>query len=75
MNKSLITMGIIILGIAIVCKLLFVMFKNIKIDEFHKSAVVVLLDSSIQNQKFLPQEIQYLKSLFAVLDPEDDAKI
>lgn len=75
MNKRLITMGIIILGIAIVSKLLFVMFKNFKPDEFHKAAVIFILDSSASNQQTLPQQIQYMKSLFAILDPEDDIKI
>ena len=75
MNKRLITVGLIILGMAIVGKLLFVMFKNIKPDEFHKAAIIFILDSSASNQQKLPQEIQYMKSLFAILDPEDDIKI
>ena len=75
MNKRLLTIGLIILGVAIVGKLLFVMFKNIKPDEFHIAAIIFILDSSASNQRMLPQEIQYMKSLFAILDPEDDIKI
>lgn len=75
MNKQLITIGIFILGIAIFGKLLFVMGKNIKVDEFHKAAVIFVLDSTTSNQKTLPQQIQYLKNLSAILDPEDEIKI
>ena len=75
MNKRLISLGLIILAITIVAKLLFVMGKNIKLDEFHKSAVIFLIDTSVHNQKTLSQQIQYVKSLCAILDPEDDIKI
>ena len=51
------------------------MFKNIKPDEFHKAAIIFILDSSASNQQMLQQETQYMKSLFAILDPEDDIKI
>lgn len=74
-NKRLIILGILFLGIAIVCKLLFVAMKNIKIDEFHKSAVIFVVDSSASNQKMLPTETKYLKSLCSILDPEDEIKI
>lgn len=74
-NKRLITLGILFLGIAIVAKLLFVALKNIKIDDFHKSAVIFVVDSSASNQQMLPTEIKYLKSLCSILDPEDEIKI
>ena len=74
-NKRLIILGILFLGIAIVCKLLFVALKNVKIDEFHKSAVIFVVDSSASNQQMLPTEIKYLKSLCSILDPEDEIKI
>ena len=74
-NKRLITLGILFLGIAIVGKLLFVAAKHIKLDDFHKSAVIFVVDSSASNQKMLPTEIKYLKSLRAILDPEDEIKI
>lgn len=75
MNKQLIAIGIFILGIAIFGKLLFVMGKNIEVDEFHKAAIIYILDSSASNQQTLPQQIQYLKNLTAILDPEDEIKI
>lgn len=75
MHKRVLKISFIILMAAIVCKSLFVLSKNIKVDEFHKAAVIFVLDSTISNQKMLPQEIQYMKSLCAILDPEDDIKI
>lgn len=75
MNKRLIIVGLLILGIAIVGKLLFFAAKNIKVDEFHKAAIIFAVDSSASNQKNLPEQIRYLKSLCAILDPEDEIKI
>ena len=75
MNKRLIIVGFLILGIAILCKLLFVAAKNIKVDDFHKAAVIFVIDSSASNQKMLPDEIKFTKSLCSILDPEDQVKI
>lgn len=75
MNKRLIVVGLILLMVAIFGKLLFVLTKNLKVDEFHKTAVIFVLDSSASNIQMLPQEIQYIKSLCAILDPEDAIKI
>lgn len=75
MNKRLIILGLLILAIAIVGKLLFVVAKNIKVDDFHKSAVIFVVDSSASNQQMLPTEIKYIKSLCSILDPEDAVKI
>ena len=75
MNKRLIILGLLILAIAIVGKLLFVIAKNIKADDFHKSAVIFVVDSSASNQQMLPTEIKYIKSLCSILDPEDAVKI
>ena len=69
MNKRIIITGFLILAIAIIGKLLFVIGKNIKIDDFHKAAVIFVVDSSASNQKMLPEEIKYIKSLCAILDP------
>lgn len=75
MNKRLVVLGILILGIAIIGKLIFVLAKNIKVDEFHKSAVIFVVDSSASNQSKLSEQIKYLKSLCSILDPEDEVKI
>jgi len=75
MNKRLITVGFLILAIAIIGKMLFVAAKNIKVDDFHKAAIVFVIDSSASNQKMLPEEIKFTKSLCSILDPEDEIKI
>lgn len=75
MNKRLIIVGLLILAIAIVGKLLFVVAKNIKVDDFHKSAIIFVVDSSASNQKMLPTEIKYIQSLCSILDPEDAIKV
>ncbi len=75
MNKRLIIVGLLILAAAIVLKLLFVAAKSIKLDDFHKAAVIFVIDSSASNQKALPDQIKYVKSLCAILDPEDAIKI
>lgn len=75
MNKRLVILGILILAIAIVGKLIYVLAKNIKVDDFHKAAVIFVVDSSASNQSKLPEQIKYLKSLCSILDPEDEVKI
>ena len=75
MNKRLIILGFLILAISVIGKLLFVAVKNIKVDDFHKSAVIFVVDSSASNQAKLPEQIKYLKSLCSILDPEDEVKI
>ena len=75
MNKRLIILGFLILAISIIGKLLFVAAKNIKVDDFHKSAIIFVVDSSASNQAKLPEQIKYLKSLCSILDPEDEIKI
>lgn len=75
MNKRLIILGLLIVFVAIMGKLIFVACKNIKVDEFHKAAIIFAVDSSASNQKNLPEQIKYLKSLCSILDPEDEIKI
>lgn len=74
-NKRLIIIGLLILGIALIGKLLWLGLKNIKVDDFHKAAIVFVIDSSASNQKMLPNEIKFTKSLCSILDPEDEIKI
>ena len=74
-NKKLIILGFLILAISFIGKLIYSGLKNLKVDEFHKSAVIFVVDSSASNQKMLPTEIKYLKSLCSILDPEDAIKI
>lgn len=67
--------GFAILVAAIVLKIAIVLISNIKVDDFHKTAVTFIIDSSAQNKEKLPSEIKYIKSLCAILDPEDAVKI
>ena len=75
MNKRLIITGLLILASAIVLKFVYIGLKNIKVDDFHKAAIIFVVDSSASNQKMLPEEIKYVKSLCSILDPEDETKI
>lgn len=74
-NKRLVIIGLLILAIAFIGKLLVIGLKNIKIDDFHKASIVFVIDSSASNQKMLPEEIKFTKSLCSILDPEDEIKI
>ena len=74
-NKRLITLGFLILAVSLIGKFVYSGLKNLKVDEFHKSAIIFVVDSSASNQKMLPTEIKYLKSLCSILDPEDAVKI
>ena len=74
-NKRLIIIGFLILGIALIGKLFWLALKNIKVDDFHKAAIIFVIDSSASNQKMLPEEIKFTKSLCSILDPEDEIKI
>ena len=74
-RKRLIILGILILSIAIIGKLLYCGLKNIKIDDFHPASIIFVIDSSASNQSKLEEEIKYLKSTCAILDPEDVIKI
>ena len=53
MNKRLIILGLLILFVAVIGKLIFVACKNIKVDDFHKAAIIFAVDSSASNQKNL----------------------
>jgi len=75
MNKKLITLGIVLIVVAIVGKLLWSGIKNIKIDDFKPSAVIFLIDSSASNQNKLTEQKKFLKQVCSALDPEDQIKI
>ena len=75
MNKKLIIIGVMILAFCVIGRLLWVGLKNVKMAEFHPASVMFIIDSSASNQKALPGQIKFLKSLCALLDPEDQIKI
>lgn len=48
---------------------------RVKVDDFHKAAVIFVVDSSASNMKNLPAQKQALRQLCSMLDPEDQIKI
>ena len=75
MNKKIVVTGILILICSIFIKVLYLGIRNIKIDDFHPAAIIFVVDSSASNQSNLQEEIEYLKSVCSILDPEDSIKI
>lgn len=75
MNRRLIIIGFAILVVSIFIKLVFVLAKNIKVGDFHKTSVTFIIESSANNRNKLPSQIKYIKSLCSILDPEDMVKI
>ena len=55
--------------------LTFFGFSKVKVDDFKKAAVILLVDSSASNQKNLPAEKMVIRQLCSMLDPEDNIKI
>ena len=74
-NKRVLILAILILMVSSTGKMLFMCLKNLKVDDFHKAAIMFVIDSSASNQKMLPEEIKFTKSLCSILDPEDEIKI
>lgn len=75
LDKKLITLGLIILVMSVALKFIWTGVKRIKIDDFHPSAVIFLIDSSASNQKELTNQKKTLKQICNLLDPEDQVKI
>ena len=48
---------------------------KVRVDDFHKAAVMFVVDASASNQKDLPAQIKAIKQLCSMLDPEDQIKI
>jgi hypothetical protein len=48
---------------------------KLKVDDFHKAAVIFVVDSSASNQKDLPAQKMLIRQLCSMLDPEDHIKI
>lgn len=48
---------------------------KLKVDDFHKAAVIFVVDSSASNIKNLPAEKMIIRQLCSMLDPEDHIKI
>ncbi|MBR1424127.1 VWA domain-containing protein [bacterium] len=48
---------------------------RVKVDDFHKAAVIFVVDASASNVKDLPEQKQLIRQLCSMLDPEDHIKI
>lgn len=48
---------------------------KLKVDDFHKAAIIFVVDSSASNQKDLPAQKMLIRQLCSMLDPEDHIKI
>lgn len=64
---AIVFFGLIFLGI--------LGLSRIKVDDFKKAAVIILVDSSASNQLSLQKEKLAIRQLCGMLDPEDQIKI
>lgn len=71
------TVKIVIFGIFLVIAigLTVLGLSKVKVDDFKKAAVILLVDSSASNQKDLPAEKMVIRQLCSMLDPEDHIKM
>lgn len=71
------TFKIIIFALAFFIMLCLGVFglTRLKVDDFHKAAVIFVIDSSASNLKNLPAEKMIVRQLCSMLDPEDQIKI
>jgi len=75
LNKRLITLGLVILIFSITLKFIWTGLSKIKVDDFHKAAVIFMIDSSASNQNALTEQKKTLKHICSLLDPDDEIKI
>lgn len=75
LNKKLVTLGLIILILSVAIRFIWAGLRQIKVDDFHPSAVIFVIDSSASNQKRLPEQKKTLRQICNLLDPEDQIKI
>lgn len=71
------TFKIILFAATFLCMLCLGIFglSQLKVDEFHKAAVIFVVDSSASNQKNLQPQKMLIRQLCSMLDPEDHIKI
>ena len=69
--KVLIFAGLLV----IIALLAFIGISQVKVDDFHKAAIMFVVDSSASNINMLPDETRVLRQLCSMLDPEDHIKI
>lgn len=71
------TFKIVMFGVALFLILALGIFglTKLKVDDFHKAAVIFVVDASASNQANLPAEKMLIRQLCSMLDPEDHIKI
>ena len=74
MNNTLKIVLFSIVALGIISAAIFGLSK-VKVDDFHKAAVIFVVDSSASNQKQLPEQKKTIRQLCSMLDPEDHIKI
>ncbi len=75
LNRKFITLGLVLLILSVAGKFIWTGLSKIKVDDFHPSAVIFLIDSSASNQNALANQKKTLKQICNMLDPEDQIKI
>lgn len=75
LNKKLVTLGLVVLILSVAIRFVWAGLRQIKVDDFHPSAVIFVIDSSASNQKRLPEQKKTLRQICNLLDPEDQIKI
>ena len=71
LNKKLVTLGLVVLILSVAIRFIWAGLRQIKVDDFHPSAVIFVIDSSASNQKRLPEQKKTLRQICNLLDPED----
>ena len=71
------SLKIILFAVAVLIALIVsaIGLSKVRVDDFHKAAIMFVVDASASNQKQLPAQIKVIKQLCSMLDPEDQIKI
>ncbi len=71
------TLKIVLFGIIFFIFLCLGIFglSQLKVDDFHKAAVIFVVDASASNQKNLQNQKMIIRQLCSMLDPEDHVKM
>ena len=72
-NKIKVILFSVLLALALIVSMFAI--SKVRVDDFHKAAVIFVVDASASNQGQLPAQTKVLKQLCSMLDPEDHIKI
>lgn len=75
MNRNTLKIIIFFATFLLFIFLLIFGISKIKVDEFNKASIMLIVDSSASNQKYLSEQKMIIKQLCSMLDPEDHIKI